>query len=89
MTWLVIVAILEVDVILQLKGKFTGNAFKFSQLLKLVLYSILFACAVYWGFNGEFIDFWDAFLWLLAFFFIEMNIFEWHKETEQEQHVGT
>ena len=89
MTWLVIVAILEVDVILQLKGKFTGKAFKFSQIAKMVLYGILFACAVYWGFNGEFIDFWDAFLWLLAFFFIEMNIFEWHKETEQHQHVST
>ncbi len=37
-------------------------------------------CAAYWGFNGTFLDFWDAFLWLVAFIFIELNIFQWHEE---------
>lgn len=82
--WLIIVAILEVDVYLQLKGKFTGFAFTSSKLLKMAVYSLLFVCAVLWGIDGAFIDFWDAFLWLLAFFFIEMNIFEWHAETEKQ-----
>ncbi|MEL0068563.1 MAG: hypothetical protein VW874_09905 [Gammaproteobacteria bacterium] len=82
--WLIIVAILEVDVYLQLKGKFTGFAVTRSKLLKMAVYSLLFVCAVLWGIDGAFIDFWDAFLWLLAFFFIEMNIFEWHAETEKQ-----
>ena len=25
-------------------------------------------------------DFWDAFLWLVAFVFIELNVFEWRQE---------
>jgi hypothetical protein len=29
---------------------------------------------------GDFVDFWDAFLWLLAFFFIEMNVVEWRQD---------
>jgi hypothetical protein len=38
--------------------------------------------AVYWGFEGDFVDFWDAFLWLVAFFFIEMNVVEWRREEQ-------
>jgi hypothetical protein len=30
------------------------------------------------------VDFWDAFLWLVAFVFIELNVFEWHKETQEQ-----
>jgi hypothetical protein len=52
--------------------------------MKVALYSILFLCAVYWGIKGDFVDFWDAFLWLLAFFFIEMNVVEWRAEEQQE-----
>jgi len=81
--WLLIVAILEVDVYLQLHDKFTGRAYKISQITKPFLYSVLFINAVYWGFKGSFVDFSDAALWLLAFFFIEMNIFQWHEETEE------
>jgi hypothetical protein len=82
--WLIIVAILEMDVYLQLHDKLAGDIKKFSQIVKYISYLILFGAAVYWGIKGDFVDFWDAFLWLLAFFFIEMNIFQWHEEKEQE-----
>ena len=55
-----------------------------TKYLKFVLYAILFVCAVYWGFEGDFVDFWDAFLWLFAFIFIELNVFEWNVETSQQ-----
>jgi hypothetical protein len=41
--------------------------------------------AVYWGFEGDFVDFWDAFLWLVAFFFIELNVVEWRQESQTAQ----
>ena len=40
--------------------------------------------AIYWGFRGDFVDFWDAFLWLVAFVFIELNVFEWRQEDKAE-----
>lgn len=83
--WLFIVAILEIDVYLQLRGRLTGRARRLSQILKPILYLILFINATYWGFNGNSVDFWDAFLWLVAFFFIEMNIFEWHAESQENK----
>jgi hypothetical protein len=44
---------------------------------------LLFVAAAYWGFAGDFLDFWDAALWLFAFIFIELNVFEWQSETSQ------
>ncbi|MEJ2129171.1 MAG: hypothetical protein P8X81_10035 [Woeseiaceae bacterium] len=82
-TWLLVVVVLEIDVFLQERNRFEGAILRTSNFAKFVLYTILFIAAVYWGVYGDFVDFWDAFLWLLAFFFIEMNVVEWRRE-EQE-----
>lgn len=78
--WILIVILLEIDVRLQERNRFHGLAFRTSMGLKAVFYSTLFLAAVYWGIKGDFVDFWDAFLWLVAFLFIENNIREWRDE---------
>lgn len=83
--WLVIVVLLEAEVWMQLRDLLTGRLLKFSKYLKGLFYLLLLVCAVYWFFEGSFLDFWDAFLWLVAFIFIEMNIFRWHEETADAQ----
>lgn len=82
--WLVIVAVLEGEVWLQINGRLSDRLLRANKYLKGFLYTILFACAAYWGIDGGFLDFWDAILWLVAFIFIEMNIFEWQAETAAE-----
>ena len=82
--WLIIVALLELEVFLQLRNSLTKRSMMVIKSVKSVLYAILFACAIYWGIEGDFLDFWDAFLWLVAFIFIEMNIFEWNAETQED-----
>ena len=79
-TWLIIVVLLQVEVWLQLKDMLTDRLILIAKISKAFFYAILFVCAAYWGFNGTFLDFWDAFLWLVAFIFIELNIFQWHEE---------
>jgi hypothetical protein len=83
--WLVIVIVLEIDVHLQEKNRFEGAALRVSNAMKVILYSTLLLAAVYWGFEGDFVDFWDAFLWLVAFFFIELNVVEWRQESQTAQ----
>lgn len=78
--WLFVVAILEFDVRMQLKNQLQGSIRTLSKIFKAAIYSILIGAAIYWGFAGDFLDFWDAFLWILAFVFIELNVFEWHAE---------
>jgi hypothetical protein len=41
---------------------------------KLALYAGVFGCAVLWGIEGALLDFYDAALWILCFFAIEMNL---------------
>jgi hypothetical protein len=56
-----------------------------SNASKFALYSLLLLAAIYWGVKGDFVDFWDAFLWLVAFVFIELNVFEWRQESLEQQ----
>ncbi|MBT8078248.1 MAG: hypothetical protein KJO31_06705 [Gammaproteobacteria bacterium] len=83
--WLLVVLVLEIDVRLQERNRLNGTALHLSNGSKYILYSLLLLAAVYWGFKGDFVDFWDAFLWLLAFVAIEMNVFEWRQETLQQE----
>jgi hypothetical protein len=82
--WLLIVVVLEIDVRLQERGRLKGIALRLSATAKYILYPTLLLAAIYWGFKGDFVDFWDAFLWLVAFVFIELNVIEWRQESLEE-----
>lgn len=82
LAWILVVIVLEIDIWLQLRGRFNGYIFILSKRIKNILYAILFLAAIYWGAFGDFLEFWDAFLWIIAFVFIELNLFEWKRETE-------
>ncbi len=81
-TWLLVVLFLELDVRILLKHDRFNRLLVYNSYIKGVLYLILFLVAIYWGIAGVLLDFWDAFLWLVAFVFIEMNIFNWQAHAE-------
>ncbi|MDH3431917.1 MAG: hypothetical protein OEQ14_18100, partial [Gammaproteobacteria bacterium] len=83
--WLLVVLVLELDVQLQERDRYEGFALRLSNIVKVILYTTLLLAAIYWGVKGDFVDFWDAFLWLVAFVFIELNVFEWRKEVIDEK----
>ena len=79
--WILVVILLEIEVrVLTRRGSASRPAAQITNTLKVTLYITLVAAAVYWGFKGDFLDFWDAALWLFAFVFIELNVFEWQQE---------
>jgi hypothetical protein len=86
--WLVIVVLLEIEVYLQIRERLTDRMIRVGRWIKALLYGTLLVAAIYWGIEGDFLDFWDAFLWLVAFIFIEMNIFQWQEETDQQHRSG-
>lgn len=87
--WILVVIVLEIEVRLQLKGGVPHQFQLAVNLFKVLLYATLALAAVYWGFEGDFLDFWDAALWLFAFVFIEMNVFEWQQELENEANTSS
>ena len=83
--WILVVILLEIEVRVLTRGE--GVSMPLSQVAKLaksVLYATLVGAAIYWGFKGDFLDFWDAALWLFAFVFIELNVFEWQQELRDQ-----
>jgi hypothetical protein len=83
--WLLVVMVLELDVFFQERNRLEGMILRVSNASKFALYSLLLLAAIYWGVKGDFVDFWDAFLWLIAFVFIELNVFEWRQESLEQQ----
>ncbi|MCP5380753.1 MAG: hypothetical protein H6912_00155 [Kordiimonadaceae bacterium] len=79
-SWLLIVAILEIEVWYQLKQIVYKPLIKTFLFIKTIIYITMLACAIYWGIDGSFLEFWDAMLWILAFVFIELNLFQWQEE---------
>jgi hypothetical protein len=78
--WLIIVVILELEIYLQSSKLFGGAFFIAYKSFKLVLYGVLVVDVFYWLALGEPWAAWDALLWLVAFFFIEMNMLSWQEE---------
>lgn len=81
--WLAIVFLIRLDIIVELNGGASRWVFWVSGLAKIVSYLVLIVMAIYWSIYSSFIDGWDAFLWLISFFFIEMNLISWQSENQE------
>jgi len=81
-TWLLVVILIEYDV--YFPGKYYRLEWIVRNVLKVLLYGILFIVAILWWVDGEFFDFYDAFLWIVCFFFIELNILRFEEEEKYE-----
>ena len=80
-TWVLIVIILEADDWIKSRFETDIRLAMVLNFAKVTLYSFLLGCAIFWGFSGVFLDFWDAFLWIVAFAFIELNVFDYRDKT--------
>jgi hypothetical protein len=86
--WLFILMMIEVMVRLQEKGVAGGIKLRFAQGFKVVLYSLLWLTAAYWGYRGHWVFVWDEALWILGFMAIGMNLSEWRQEIRAEAPAG-
>jgi hypothetical protein len=75
--WILVVILLEIEVRLQLRGDLSDGIMRGTKFVKFILYGTLLFAAIFWGFKGDFLDFWDA--------SIELNVFEWQNETTLQE----
>jgi len=78
--WLLVVAFMEWEVVLELKDALTRRRIVLLKASKGILYLVLLGCAIYWTANSAFIDYWDAYLWLIAFVLIDLNVVDWDEQ---------
>jgi len=76
-SWLLIVFVTEVAV--RVKQAASGHgALPFAiERIKIALYCLILAIALYWGSKGEILYLWDELVWVLGFRFIDWNIRDW------------
>lgn len=72
LVWLAISATIWLDILRPVAVP--GPAHRRRNAAKFLLYAATFAFAVMWGIEGALLDFYDAALWILCFFAIEMNL---------------
>ncbi len=84
-TWVIVVVLIEVEMAMQSRKNIDFAKSSTSKISKAILYLTLFFCLLVWYIYGDLLDIWDAFLWLFAFFIIELNILDWATEIEEEK----
>lgn len=85
--WLLVCATIIYDVFVP--GEFGTHEWRVRNAVKIGLYIALGGIALWWGLTGDWLDFYDALLWILCFFVIELNIFKHEVALEQAHHPGT
>ena len=72
--WLLVVLMFQIEVLLEQAKKLTKRRLIVVMAWKGAAYLVLLVCAIYWTIYSAFIDSWDAWLWLLAFILIDLNM---------------
>lgn len=72
LVWLAISAMIRLDILRPVAAEIPAHRRR--SIIKLALYAATFVCAMLWGIEGAALDFYDAVLWILCFFAIEMNL---------------
>ena len=72
-TWILVTLLLEAE--LWFPQRYGPVAWLLRNGTKTLLYGALAAYAIAWGMDGEWLDGYDASLWILCFFVIELNVF--------------
>ncbi len=86
--WLLVVLLFQIEVSLQLANKLTKHRLVAATVAKGIVYLALLGCAIYWTVYSAFIDSWDAWLWLLAFLLIDLNLLGLDASQNQRESRG-
>lgn len=82
--WLIVVFLIEIEVWMQNRDRFSSPALTRVRVAKTFFYLILIANMLVWLFTGYYLYGWDAFLWIFGFWAIELNLAEWEMERTEE-----
>ncbi|MBW2542902.1 MAG: hypothetical protein JRF15_12515 [Deltaproteobacteria bacterium] len=72
--WLLVVLLFQIELSLEQAKMLTKRRLKIIMVWKGFAYLVLLLCAIYWTIFSSFIDWWDAWLWLVAFILIDLNM---------------
>lgn len=81
--WLVVVALIEIEIRLQWSDQF-GSKLQRVQQVKFACYGVLWLCVFAWWYGGYVLYGVDALVWIAGFWAIELNLTQWEEERREE-----
>ena len=84
--WVLVTAALIYD--MYAPGEFGKSEWRIRNGIKIGLYGALCVIAVLWGLKGDVLDFYDAFLWILCFFVVELNVLNFEEQERAKAATG-
>lgn len=85
--WLIVVFLIEVEIWLQNRDRFSGPLMNTVRQAKSFFYAILIFNIFIWFYQDYPRYAWDAFLWIFGFWAIELNLAEWEMERTEKIHA--
>ena len=82
--WLIVVLLIDIEVRLQDRDRFSGAAVQAIRVSKTFFYLVLIGNGIIWIVTGYGLYAWDAFLWIFGFWAIELNLAEWERDRTLE-----
>lgn len=79
-SWIIVAGIIELEIFMRVTGRLTPGFLRVCNIIKFPFWALLVVAVVYWWVLDEPVDAWDAFLWIAAFIFIEINMIAKHEE---------
>ena len=83
--WIIVAGIIEFEIFLRVTRGVSPEFLRIANIVKFPFWMILVGATILWWIYGTFLDAWDAFLWIAAFFFIELNMIAKHEERAKKR----
>ena len=83
-TWLIVVFFIEVEIRMQSADRFGSRALTWVRRTKTLFYGVLWINALIWLVTDYPMYTYDAMLWIVGFWAIELNLAEWEQERVEE-----
>lgn len=83
--WIIVAAMIELEIFMRVSGRATQKFLRLSRAVAAPFWAVLIVNVFYWGALSSMLDAWDAFLWIAAFFFIELNMIARHEENARRR----
>jgi len=78
--WIIVAGTIEIEIFLRIAGRASPQFLRIANIVKAPFWVLLVVAVFYWWTLDAPLDAWDAFLWIAAFVFIELNMIAKHEE---------
>jgi hypothetical protein len=83
--WILLGVLIEIEIFMRVTRRATPKILRTLHIAQFPFWIVLVAAVIYWLALGEPVYGWDAFLWIVCFFFIELNMMAKHEHNARKR----